>query len=233
MCRSVEDCAAVFDAIRGPDGNDRSVVDVPFNWAPQIALGKLRIGYLEDMFAAIKNPLVQSATAAALDVLRSLGANLQAVDTAGLPEYPWETLRVILAVEAASAFDDATRSGELEVMRTEDQSRWPVILRRFRLVSAVEYLRAQQVRTQLMGDVARLLAPWDVVLAPVDHDIVTMLNLTGHPEVVVPCGIVDGKPCGLRFIGNLYAEATVLAAARAYEQATEWHLRHPQLESID
>jgi Asp-tRNA(Asn)/Glu-tRNA(Gln) amidotransferase A subunit family amidase len=84
-----------------------------------------------------------------------------------------------------------------------------------------------------MRDVARLLTPWDVVLAPVDDDIVTMLNLTGHPEVVVPCGFVDGKPCALRFIGNLYQEATVLAVARAYEQATEWHLRHPQLESVD
>jgi Asp-tRNA(Asn)/Glu-tRNA(Gln) amidotransferase A subunit family amidase len=233
MCRGVEDCAAVFDAIRGPDGKDRSVVDAPFDWAPQMALGKLRIGYLEREFAAIQNPHVQSATAAALDVLRSLGADLQAVDTAGLPEYPWQTLRMILVVEAATAFDDATRSGELEVMQAEDQSTWPVVFRRFRLVSAVEYLRAQQVRTQLMRDVARLLAPWDVVLAPVDDDIVTMLNLTGHPEVVAPCGFVDGKPCALRFIGNLYQEATVLAVARAYEQATEWHLRHPQLESVD
>jgi aspartyl-tRNA(Asn)/glutamyl-tRNA(Gln) amidotransferase subunit A len=58
----------------------------------------------------------------------------------------------------------------------------------------------------------------------------TTTNLTGHPQVIVPCGFVDGMPRGLSFIGRLYDEGSPLRVALAYEQATHWHSQHPQLE---
>ncbi len=228
MCRGVEDCAAVLDAIYGPDGRDRSVADVPFNWNPEVSLKDLRIGYLDSAFEAVKDLNARAVDAAAMDVLRSLGVNLKPVDTTIIQDYPARATNMILAVEAAAAFDDETRSGELEVMKEQDKSHWPVAFRGCRMVSAVEYLRAQKVRSLLMQDVEKLMAQWDVILAPTeDGESLTVMNLTGNPEVVVPCGFVDGMPRGLRLIGNLYDEATLLAVALAYEQATEWHLQHP------
>lgn len=52
MCRSVEDCALVFNAIYGPDGRDDTVVDAPFAWNPEVPLSKLRIGYIKAEFEA-------------------------------------------------------------------------------------------------------------------------------------------------------------------------------------
>ena len=74
---------------------------------------------------------------------------------------------------------------------------------------------------------------WDVLVAPgIGGPSLTVTNLTGHPAVLVPCGFVEETPRGLTFIGNLYEEATLLAAARAYEQATDWHRRHPDLGTL-
>jgi Asp-tRNA(Asn)/Glu-tRNA(Gln) amidotransferase A subunit family amidase len=231
MCRGVEDCAAVLDAICGPDGRDRSVADVPFNWEPEVSLRDLRIGYLDSAFEAVKDPGAQAVDSAALDVLRSLGADLEPVDTTMAQDYPVRAIVMILAAEAAAAFDDQTRSGELEVMKEQDKSHWPATFRSFRTLPAVEYLRAQRVRSLLIRDTEKLMAQWDVILAPAeDGGSLGVTNLTGYPEVVVPCGFVGGMPRGLRFIGNLYDEATLLAVALAYEQATDWHLRHPDLQ---
>jgi Asp-tRNA(Asn)/Glu-tRNA(Gln) amidotransferase A subunit family amidase len=171
MCRGVEDCAAVLDAIYGPDGKDRSAADAPFNWEPEVSLGDLRIGYLGSAFEAIKDPDERAVDATALDVLRSLGANLEPVDATLISDYPVRAMVMILGVEAAAAFDDQTRSGELEVMKEQDKSHWPVSFRSARMVSAVDYLRAQRVRRLLMQDVERLMAQWDVILAPIGFHV--------------------------------------------------------------
>jgi len=232
MCRGVEDCAAVLHAIHGPDGKDRSVADVPFNWRPEISPARLRIGYVASAFDGVRDSAAQSADAAALDVLRSLGADLQPLDMSALSNYPVNAVLNIVSIESAAAFDDPTRGGELDVMTEEDKSGWPTRFRSARLVPAVEYLRMQRVRSLLMRDMQELMNDWDVILAPGDDSpSLGITNLTGHPEVLVPCGFVEGLPRGLRFIGDLYDEATVLAVARAYEQATDWHLQHPVVES--
>ncbi|MBC8235239.1 BNR-4 repeat-containing protein [bacterium] len=230
MCRGVEDCAAVLHAICGPDKKDRSVVGVPFDWKPEISLDTLKIGYLESAFEAVKDDKARTVDTAALDILRSLGASLEPVDKTAISDYPVGAIQIILGVEAAAAFDEQSRRGELDVMTEQDKSHWPRTFRSARMTPAVEYLRAQRVRSLLMRDVEKLMEQWDVILAPVDDQgSLAVMNLTGHPEVVVPCGFVEGMPRGLRFIGKLYDEATLLAVALAYEQATDWHLRHPVL----
>jgi len=230
MCRSVEDCAVVLDAIYGPDGKDRSVADVPFEWRPEGRLSDLRIGYLASEFEAIKDSTERTIYEAALDVLRSLGAEIEPVD---LSDYPHDAMWMILLTEAAAAFDDLTRSGAVDLLTERDQSTWPKILRAARTIPAVEYLRAQRVRALLMRDMEALMEQWEVLVAPgIGGPSLTVTNLTGHPAVLVPCGFVEGTPRGLTFIGKLYEEATLLAAARAYEQATDWHSRHPDLGTL-
>jgi len=229
MCRGVEDCAAALHAMYGPDGKDRSVADVPFNYPPDRRLSDLRVGYLAAEFEEVKDPAERSADRAALDLLRSLGADLQPVQ---LPDSPLDAVRMVLFVEAAAAFDDLTRSGAVDVMTDRDKSTWPDEFRTARTVPAVDYLRAQRVRTLLMRDMEALLEKWDLLIAPAFGPNLTVTNLTGHPALLVPCGFPNGLPRGLTLIGALYDEATLLMAGHAYEQATEWHLRRPDLSKL-
>ena len=106
ICRTVEDCAIVSDAIYGPDDQDQTLIKAPFNYKPEIDLKSLHIGYLKTQFDKdYKNKTTDAAT---LAVLRQLGANLIPIE---LPDYPVEALSFILSAEAAAAFDDLTRTG--------------------------------------------------------------------------------------------------------------------------
>ena len=91
-----------------------------------------------------------------------------------------------------------------------------------RLVPAVEYIRAQRGRTLLQQKMEKFFADWDVIVTP-PYALLTTTNLTGHPQVVVPCGFVDGMPRGLSFLGRLYDEGTPLRVAHAFQQVTDWH----------
>lgn len=227
MCRSVEDCAVVFHAIYGPDGYDLSVVEAPFQWNPQLDLSGLRIGYLKSAFEAEREESAQDKTA--LVLLESLGLNLIPIE---LPkEYPLDALELILHVEAAAAFDELTRSNRDDLLVRQDPEAWPNLFRQARLIPAVEYVQANRIRTALMQAMVNLLAEVDVYVAPSsdDHNLL-LTNLTGHPAVVVPSGFTAaGLPVTLSFIGRPYEEATVLAVAKAYQDATDFHLQYPKL----
>lgn len=224
ICRSVADCALVFEAIYGPDGRDLSVVERPFAWSPAADLRKLRIGYLERAF---EQPYEQQANdRAALEVLRSLGAELIPVE---LPEVPAEALSLIMWAEAAAAFDELTRSNRDDLLARQVADAWPNQLRAARLIPAVEYLQANRVRTQLGWAMDRLMQTVDLYLAPSFDDNLLLTNMTGHPAVVVPNGRMAGGWSSISFTGRLYDEATVLAVAHAYQNATDFHLQHPAL----
>jgi Asp-tRNA(Asn)/Glu-tRNA(Gln) amidotransferase A subunit family amidase len=102
---------------------------------------------------------------------------------------------------------------------------------------AVEYVQANRIRTLLMEAMAKIMADLDIYVAPqsrIDEPFVNihlnlwLTNLTGHPAVVVPNGFArGGKPTGITFIGNLYDEGKLLALAKAYQDATEFHSKHP------
>lgn len=227
MCRGVEDCAAVLHAIYGPDGKDRSVADAPFNYPPDRRLSDLRIGYLAAEYGEVRDPAERAVDQAALDLFRSLGADPKPVE---LPDCPLDALRMVLTVEAAAAFDDLTRSGAVDLTVGRDKSSWPDTFRAERTVPAVDYLRAQRVRTLLMRDVESLMEQWDLLIAPAGGGpSMSVLNLTGHPALLVPCGFPNGLPRGMTLIGRLYDEATPLMAGGVYEQATDWHHRRPDL----
>jgi Asp-tRNA(Asn)/Glu-tRNA(Gln) amidotransferase A subunit family amidase len=227
ICRTVEDCALVFNAIHGPDGLDLTVVDRPFNWDPSLPLQDIRVGYVKKAFEA--DYRTKKIDEAALEVLRKAGVELVPFE---LPEIPTRPLGYILDAEAAAAFDDLTRSGQDDLMVRQTRGAWPNSFRQARFIPAVEYIQANRVRTLLMADMALRMKEVDVYVAPSFGGTNLLLtNLTGHPAVIVPDGFDDkGSPVSLSFIGNLYEEAKALRVAKAFQDATDHHLRRPKLQ---
>ncbi len=228
IARSVDDCAIVFEAIIGPDGVDLTCVDKPFRWDPDLDLRSIRLGYLKKEFE--RDYRNKKNDMKSLEVLRSLGFELIPFE---LPaDIPVDSLSFILNVEAAAAFDELTRNNLDELLVRQGRNAWPNVFRQARLIPAVEYIQANRIRWLLMKEMAERMKDIDVYVAPsFGGSNLLLTNLTGHPAVVVPNGFDDqGHPTSISFIGQLFAEDKVLRVARAFQQATDFHLRHPQLK---
>ena len=227
ICRTVEDCALIFNTIRGPDGIDQTVYDVPFNYNYKTTLKKLRIGYLKSDFEKETGER-KKFDDATLKELHQLGANLVPVE---FPQYPLSKISFLLSTEAASAFDELTLSGRDDLLKQQTADDWANSFREKRFVPAVEYLRAQRIRYLLIQDTARVFDNVDVIVAPTQTGSSVLLgNLTGNPSVVVPNGFsTNGTPTSICFIGKLFDEADTLEVAKCYQDATAFHLKHPSL----
>ena len=226
MTRSVNDAALVFNEIYGPDGLDLTVEDMPFNYDQNVNLSSLKIGYLKSEFEKERDQ--KKIDDEVIDVLWSIGAELIPIE---LPDFPVFDISFILSAEAAAAFDDLTRSGDDDLLVRQIKQSWPNVFRQARLIPAVEYINANRARTLLMRQMENLFKEIDVFVAPTfGGNSLLMTNLTGHPAVVVPNGFRENDtPTSITFTGNLYEDGTVLAVAGAYQNATSFHLRHPEL----
>ena len=237
ICRSAEDCALVLDAIHGPDGQDNSVIPADFHWDVRLSLKKLRIGYVKSAFdTPLTDPTDPKRTLhatkkfddAALDVFKRLGVNLIPVD---LPDMPYDAMRLILNAEAAAAFDELTRSDGDKLLVQQGKFDWPNSFRTSRFIPAVDYVNANRVRSIAIQKWDELMRGVDVIVTPTGAANLSQLvatNLTGHPAVIVPNGFRDdGTPVSLTFLAGLFEEAKALAVARAYQEATGFHLKHP------
>lgn len=227
LCRTVEDCAIVLAAIAGPDGKDPMVLDYPFNYGPEVDLKGLRIGYVNADFD--KDYTFHDQDSVTLEVLKSLGAELIPIT---LPGQPVGDMTIILSAEAAAAFEELTLSNRDDELVRQVKRAWPNSFRQSRLIPAVDYLQANRLRTLLIDDMDKLFETVDVYLAPSwGSKNLSLTNLSGHPSVVVPNGFSgEGTPTSITFTGRLFDEGTVLAVAKAYQQATEWHLKHPNVK---
>jgi len=229
ICRTVEDCALVLHAINGPDGKDPTVVDMPFGWDVSLDVKGLKVGYLKSAFEEKRSDEQWKANdQATLDVLRGLGLKLIPIE---LPDYPIDTMGLILNVEAAAAFDELTRSGRDDLMVRQIKNAWPNRFREARTVPAVEYVQANRLRTLVMNAMQEKLTGIDAYVSPswVGKNLL-LTNLTGHPAVVLPNGLrKEGTPSSISFVGRLFGEEEVLALAKAYQDATSFHLKHPTL----
>ena len=227
ICRTVEDCALVFDVIQGPDGKDQTLYDVPFNYDHNVALGRLRIGYLKSDFDSVEGD--HSLNDATLATLRSLGATLIPI---ALPKYPMNDISIILSAEAGAAFDELTRSGQDDLLVRQIKNAWPNVFRLSRFIPAVEYIQANRIRYLVIQEMARLMDTIDVYVAPsFQGDNLLLTNLTGHPCVVLPNGFSkEDTPASISFIGRLFEEGKLLAVAKKYQDATDFHRRHPVLK---
>jgi len=267
MCRSVEDCALVFNAIYGPDGRDETTADAPFVWNPDIPLSKLRIAYVKNEFdpppgsgrggRGAEPPAAAGAGAPpaaggtgrgragltpeeqqrlrearlkvfndVLDVYRKAGATLQAVDIPEKITNIASMIAFVLTTEGAAAFDDLTRSKDIN---DPSLNTWPNAFRTHRFVPAVEYIRAQRARTLLIREMDKFMSQYDAFLSPTGSATLGVTNLTGHPAVALKAGFIDNRPVELMVTGRLYDEATMLRVALAYERGTDWHLKNPTL----
>jgi len=235
MCRSVEDCAVVLNAIQGPDDRDLAVQDVPFNWDANADASKLRVGYLKAAFSNTKlTPQVDGNDAAALAKIRSLGFNLIEVET---PEHARVPFDMIMYGEANAALRDPIETETADLVRQDRVAAQNSL----RLLPAADYLNANRERALLMREMAKIMEDVDVYVLPFDYADYTpnpvatlnnaVTNLTGQPSTAVPTGFDEkGHPTSLTFIGKLYGDAEMLLVARAYQNSTEWHLKHPEMK---
>ena len=229
MCRSVDDCALVYSMIKGTDGKDHSVVDVPFQVPTKKALKALRIGYIESAF---NDTSTTDNDRAVLVRLKELGFTLFPIE---LPEFPTTSLGFLLNVEAAAAFDELTRTNRDDELVRQVKWAWPNKFREARHVPAVEYIQANRARIVLNQKMAELFESIDVYVAPSFWgDNLLRTNLSGHPCVVLPNGFnKKGSPTSISFMGDLYKDVEVVAVAHAYQRGTGWHKKYPAAFSIE
>jgi len=258
LCRTVEDCAIVLNAIARPDEQDLSVVDLPFNWDASIDIRGLRVGYLERAFHDEgRDPDWKKNDEDVVAQIRGLGITLEAFE---LPKLPLNVFGGILGVESGASFDEFVRRGHPEALTNKTRANG---MRQSHLVPAVDYLQAQRVRAMMMRQFADAVSRFDVYVAPYINmraaagargsddgrgadgrgggrggnqppsairDHFQAANICGYPAVSVPNGFTaDGKPTSITFMGRLFGEAAMLALARAYQEAAGWHLKQPSL----
>ena len=180
---------------------------------------------------------------AALDKLTAMGVKMKPVE---LPPFPFiGGMRALLQAEAAAAFDEVTRTGRDKLLTEQSPSDWPNIFRTARFMPAVEYNQANRARMLMIEAMNTFFKDLDVVVAPTNSGQLTITNLTGHPSVILPNGFRGpdaqkpanenqgggpGTPVSLTFLGNLYGDAKVLTLAKAYQDATDFHKKHPVLD---
>lgn len=226
IARTVEDCAIVFNAIKGIDGKDLSVIEAPFNYnASNINLKGLRIGYLKIEFdKKYANKLNDSLT---LAKLKSLGAVLIPID---LPGLPYRAMSVILSAEAAAAFDELTLTNRDNLLVRQGKNAWPNYFRSSRFIPAVEYIQANRARALVINQFSEKLKNLDLYISPSFTDNLLATNLSGHPCVVLPNGFnKKGLPTSITFIGQLFGEGKLLEAAQLYQNTTEFNRKHPAM----
>jgi Asp-tRNA(Asn)/Glu-tRNA(Gln) amidotransferase A subunit family amidase len=196
ICRSVEDCALVMQAIWGPDGKDNSVRPAWFQWNAEFDWKKLRIGYLKDDF---EKPWVQPVPPLDADATaeekaayqRRLAAqpailaaheydrkyDLAALDVlrnkmgvelipVELPKFPYDAMRTLLNVEGAAAFDWLTLTGKDQLLIDHGDSTWPNTFRAARFYPAVEYIQCMRARTLAIAAFGKLFEQVDVIITP-------------------------------------------------------------------
>jgi Asp-tRNA(Asn)/Glu-tRNA(Gln) amidotransferase A subunit family amidase len=229
ICRTAQDCAIVFEIIRGknPKGElDRAVVDYDFSFSPPENLKGYKIGYTKELFdkdttrGGVNN-------AETIKRLTELGADLKEMK---FPDkIPYNVFDIILRAEAGAYFDELVRRhGERELSEQDPDSR-ANSLRQARFIPAAEYLQANRYRKLLIEKFNALMKEYDFIVVPAsgkNHSLLT--NLTGHPAISIPTGWdKKGRPTSVILIGNLYDDAPILEAAYVIQQATDFEEKHP------
>jgi Asp-tRNA(Asn)/Glu-tRNA(Gln) amidotransferase A subunit family amidase len=226
ICRSAEDAAMVYAFIHGTDGMDPSGTEHAFNYTGHVNWSTLRIAYAENFFRRLDS---NAAERKVLEVYRSLGAKLQPIQFPDSAMYPVNLISIILNAESAAAFDELTRSNRDDLIERQDRGFWPNSFRAARMIPAVEYINANRYRSQLSKRMQDFMKDYDVLIVPsFSGRQLSITNLTGHPVVCIPIGFNrNGSPLSITLIGNLYDEATILAAAKAFQDKTDFNKKHP------
>jgi len=229
ICRSAEDAAVVFNYIHGTDGLDQSAVNQPFNYQPKADVKKMRVAYAKNYYDRITD--TSRSEWKVLEAYKQMGVELVPINFPDSAQYHYAIMDIVIGAECAAAFDDFTRTNLDDEMTRQGRGDWPNSFRTSRFVPAVEYINANRHRYLLMQQVNEAMKEIDVLICPTrgSGNQGAITNLTGHPVVCVPTGFDkrNNLPTSITLIGKLYDEASILAAAKAYQDATQWDEMHP------
>ncbi len=227
ICHSAEDAAIVFNYLHGTDGSDAAAVNMPFNYTGKADLSKMKICYAKNYFGK-KDTLGNED--AVLDVYRKAGAQLIPVNFPDSGIYNFDIIGIVIGAESAAAFDGFTRTGLDDKMTRQGKGEWPNYFRAARFIPAVEYINANRHRYQLIQKVNEVIEKYDAIICPTwVGNQAAITNLTGHPAISMPTGFdKNHSPTSITLVGRLYDEATLLAIAKVYQDATQWNKMHPE-----
>ncbi|MGB8521925.1 MAG: amidase [Candidatus Acidiferrales bacterium] len=237
MTRSVEDTLLVLHAISGPDAGDVSSVPSKLDFDAGAAVQGLRVGYFP---AWMKENPATDVDRAALETVKRVG--MVPVEVS-IPNWPYDSLDLILFAEGAAAFEELTLSHGLDQLKIQTYDAWPNLFRQSRFLSAVDFVQADRLRRKVAEEMARVFSEVDLLLVPSLRDeMLTITNFTGHPSLTLRAGFVDVSearsdwapdpsrplpkfspprrvPHGVTLIGGLFDEGTVGSAGLALERA--------------
>jgi Asp-tRNA(Asn)/Glu-tRNA(Gln) amidotransferase A subunit family amidase len=243
MARSVEDTLLVLEAITGPDAGDLASLESGLNRRADLAFNAgadvkgLRVGYFPGW---MKESPATDVDRAALETVKSLG--MEPVEVS-LPDWPYDSLYLILFAEAAAAFEELTLSHKVDMLKSQVPDAWPNVFRQSRFLSAVDFVQADRMRRKVAQEMAGIMARVDMLLVPSLRDeMLTITNFTGHPSLTLRAGFVEvGEarsdwapdpahplpkfspprrvPHGVTLIGRLYDEGRMAEAGIALERA--------------
>ncbi len=252
MARTVEDCALVMNEIAGYDPNDPTSLNLPATDFTKAFIGHtkgLRIGVIKDFFEAPMQSQVRETVWKAIQKLKELGAIVS--------EVSWPIYRYVMAIASIIQMAEAT-AYHSQMIKENGPGIYPPARLRLEagiFIPATDYVQAQRARILFYRQSLDLFKEVDLLAGPTvpvtafpigmsalsvegqKENAVSLLtrytrpfNLNGFPAITLPCGFSnDGLPVGLQLIGRPLAEETLLRAAHAYEQATDWHCRKPPL----
>jgi Asp-tRNA(Asn)/Glu-tRNA(Gln) amidotransferase A subunit family amidase len=237
MTRSVEDTMLVLDAISGPDPGDVASVPSGLAFQANADVKGLRVGYFPPWMNADPATDVDRA---ALDTVKKLGMTPVAVS---IPDWPYDSLELILFAEAAAAFEELTLSHGVDELKAQVPDAWPNVFRQSRFLSAVDFVQADRFRRKVAQEIARVFSEVDLLMVPSLRDeMLVITNFTGHPSLTLRAGFVEVAearsdwapdpqhplprfspprrvPHGVTLIGRLFDEGTLTEAGMALEVA--------------
>ncbi len=237
LTRSVEDAMLVLQAIGGPDAGDVASVPSRLDFDATASVKGLKVGYFPQW---MKEAPATDVDRAALETVKAVGMTPVEVT---LPDWPYDSLQLILFAEGAAAFEDLVLSGDARKLKVQVPDAWPNLFRGARFLSAVDFVQADRFRRQVANEMARIFSQVDLLLVPSLRDeMLTLSNFTGHPSLTFRAGFVnvsearsdwapDPKnplpkfspprrvPHGVTLLGRLFEEGTVVRAGLAMEKA--------------
>jgi aspartyl-tRNA(Asn)/glutamyl-tRNA(Gln) amidotransferase subunit A len=243
LALTADDCGLVLHAIAGPDPSDPTASHRFYGYdaAPRKSF---RFGMLKGATDGCEPAVVENFTRS-LETVRKLGT----IEEVTLPDLPWEQItRIILEVEAASAFEDLIESGGIAELTAPEVHHTPYARD---AILAKDYIKAVRLRGVMAREADRVLSRYDALVAPgriseapvlgkefrsaisaTAKDIMGAVgNGAGLPAICVPNGLgARGLPTSIQFMSRAWEENAALAAARAYQSLTDWHTRHPRVD---
>jgi Asp-tRNA(Asn)/Glu-tRNA(Gln) amidotransferase A subunit family amidase len=237
MTRRVEDAMLVLQAISGKDPRDMASVDSYLDFDASASVKGLRVGYFP---AWMKEPPSTAVDRAALETVKKLG--MVPVEVS-IPNWPYDSLNLILFAEGAAAFEELTLSGGLRELKAQVPDAWPNLFRQARFLSAVDFVQADRMRRKVAQEMERVFSEVDLLLVPSLRDeMLVITNFTGHPSLTLRAGFVEVKqarsdwapdpqhplptfstprrvPHGVTLIGRLFDEGTLGTVGIALERA--------------